>query len=73
MQDPDVVVIGAGADGPAAAWRLANNHGLDVLILEGGPWHGNKKWPKPHADAGGTVSTDPDDLDGKLLDEQFTH
>ncbi|SIQ83219.1 Choline dehydrogenase [Haladaptatus litoreus] len=73
MQDPDVVIVGAGADGPATAWKLANDHGLDVLLLEGGPWHGNKKWPKPHADAGGTVSTDPDDLDGKLLDEQFTH
>ncbi|WP_226042102.1 GMC family oxidoreductase N-terminal domain-containing protein [Natrinema sp. DC36] len=73
MNDPDVVVIGAGADGPAAASRLAREHGLDVLILEGGPWHGNDQWPEPHADAGGTVSTDPDDLDGKLLDEQFTH
>jgi len=73
MNDPDVVVIGAGADGPATASRLAREHGLDVLILEGGPWHGNDQWPEPHADAGGTVSTDPDDLDGKLLDEQFTH
>ncbi|RBI58416.1 GMC family oxidoreductase [halophilic archaeon] len=73
MEDPDVVVVGAGADGPAAAWRLASDHGLDVLLLEGGPWHGNEKWPEPHADAGGTVSTDPDDLDGELLDEQFTH
>ncbi|MWG34557.1 GMC family oxidoreductase N-terminal domain-containing protein [Halomarina oriensis] len=73
MRDPDVVVVGAGADGPATASRLAREHGLDVLILEGGPWHGNSKWPKPHADSGGTVSTDPDDLDGKLLDEQFTH
>ncbi|MFC5971606.1 GMC family oxidoreductase N-terminal domain-containing protein [Halomarina salina] len=73
MRDPDVVVVGAGADGPAAASRLAREHGLDVLVLEGGPWHGNQEWPEPHADAGGTVSTDPDDLDGSLLDEQFTH
>ncbi|WP_332898036.1 GMC family oxidoreductase N-terminal domain-containing protein [Haladaptatus sp. CMSO5] len=73
MNDPDVIVIGAGADGPAAAWKLATDHGLDVLILEAGAWHGNKNWPQPHADAGGTVSTDPADLDGKLLDEQFTH
>jgi choline dehydrogenase-like flavoprotein len=73
MRDPDVVVIGAGADGPATAWKLAHDHGLDVLILEGGAWHGNEKWPQPHADEGGTISTDPDDLDGKLLDEQFTH
>ncbi len=73
MNDPDVVIIGAGADGPATAWKLAHDHGLDVLLLEGGAWHGNEQWPKPHADAGGTVSTDPDDLDGKLLDDQFTH
>ena len=73
MRDPDVVVIGAGADGPATAWKLARDHGLDVLVLEGGPWHGNQEWPQPHADGGGTISTDPDDLDGKLLDEQFTH
>ncbi|WP_049996481.1 GMC family oxidoreductase N-terminal domain-containing protein [Halococcus sediminicola] len=73
MNDPDVVIVGAGADGPATAWKLAHDHGVDVLLLEGGPWHGNEQWPKPHADSGGTVSTDPDDLDGKLLDEQFTH
>ncbi|MFC6992519.1 GMC family oxidoreductase N-terminal domain-containing protein [Haladaptatus sp. GCM10025707] len=73
MKNPDVIIVGAGADGPAAAWKLADDHGLDVLILEGGAFHGNKQWPKPHADAGGTVSTDPADLDGKLLDEQFTH
>ncbi|EMA52517.1 MULTISPECIES: GMC oxidoreductase [Halococcus] len=73
MNDPDVVIVGAGADGPATAWKLAHDHGIDVLLLEGGPWHGNEQWPKPHADSGGTISTDPDDLDGKLLDEQFTH
>jgi len=33
---PDVVVIGAGAGGAAAAWRLCQ-HGLDVLVLEAGP------------------------------------
>lgn len=72
MTDPDVVIIGAGADGPACASRLAREHGLDVLILEAGAWHGNEKWPKPHADPGGTESSDPDDLSGKLLDEQYT-
>jgi choline dehydrogenase-like flavoprotein len=72
MRDPDVVVIGAGGDGPACASRLAREHGLDVLVLEGGAWHGNENWPEPHADSGGTISTDPDDLNGKLLDEHFT-
>jgi choline dehydrogenase-like flavoprotein len=73
VKNPDVVVIGAGADSPATAWKLAHDHGLDVLVLEAGPFFGNEKWPEPHVDAGGTVSTDPDDLDGKLMDEQFTH
>jgi len=73
VKDPDVVVVGAGADGPAAAWKLARDHGVDVLMLEAGPFYGNEQWPEPHVDSGGTVSTDPEDLDGKLLDEQFTH
>jgi len=73
MKDPDVVVVGAGGDGPAAAWRLADEHGVDVLLIEAGPFHGNEKWPEPHVDEGGTVSTNPEDLDGKLLDEQFSH
>ncbi|WP_254824529.1 GMC family oxidoreductase N-terminal domain-containing protein [Haloglomus halophilum] len=72
-EDPDVIIIGAGADGPAAAWALADKHGLDVLMIEAGPFHGNTKWPTPHADEGGTISNDPDDLDGKLLDSQYTH
>ncbi len=33
----DVVVVGAGAGGAAAAWRLSER-GLRVLLLEAGPW-----------------------------------
>jgi choline dehydrogenase-like flavoprotein len=33
----DVVVVGAGASGPAAAWRLASA-GLRVVLLEQGGW-----------------------------------
>ncbi len=33
----DAVIIGAGAGGAAAAWRLTRE-GLKVLILEAGPW-----------------------------------
>ena len=73
MPDYDVVVIGAGADGPVVSTRLAREHNLDVLMIEAGPWHGNRNWPEPHVDAGGTLSNDPDDLDGKLLDEQYSH
>lgn len=67
----DVVVVGAGGDGPVAAWKLAEA-GLSVLILEAGPFHGNEKWPDPHGDPGAEASSDVDDLSGELLDEQFT-
>jgi len=68
----DVVIVGAGADGPATAWRLGQA-GLDVLVLEAGPWHGNENWPNPHEDGGrADASSDPDDLSGALLDRQFT-
>lgn len=67
----DVVVVGAGGDGPVAAWKLGRA-GLDVLVLEAGPFHGNEQWPKPHEEPGAEASSSPDDLSGALLDEQFT-
>ena len=51
---PDVVVVGAGGDGPVLAWRLGSL-GLDVLVLEAGPWHGNENWPDPHGEPGGEL------------------
>lgn len=36
-RDPDVIVIGAGGGGPVAAKELAE-HGLEILLLEAGPW-----------------------------------
>lgn len=66
----DVVVVGAGGDGPALAWRLGQ-YGIDVLVIEAGPWHGNEQWEKPHEEPGATQSSDPDDLNGQLLDEQL--
>jgi choline dehydrogenase-like flavoprotein len=68
----DVIVIGAGGDGPALAWRLGVA-GVDVLVLEAGPWHGNEHWPDPHGGPGKSASgssTSP--LSGALLDDQFT-
>ena len=67
----DVVVVGAGGDGPVTAWKLAET-GLSVLMLEAGPFHGNEQWPKPHEAPGGEASSTVDDLSGELLDEQFT-
>jgi choline dehydrogenase-like flavoprotein len=67
----DVVVVGAGGDGPVAAWKLAEA-GLSVLVLEAGPFHGNEQWPNPHEDPGGEASSSVEDLSGELLDEQFT-
>ncbi|MFQ3319087.1 MAG: choline dehydrogenase-like flavoprotein [Natronomonas sp.] len=67
----DVVIVGAGGDGPVAAWKLGAA-GLDVLVLEAGPFHGNEKWPNPHEEPGAEASSSPDDLSGELLDEQFT-
>ena len=67
----DVVVVGAGGDGPVAAWKLGRA-GLDVLVLEAGPFHGNEQWPNPHEEPGGEATSSPGDLSGELLDEQFT-
>ena len=67
----DVVVIGAGGDGPVAAWKLAEA-GLSVLVLEAGPFYGNEQWPNPNEDPGAEASSSVEDLSGELLDEQFT-
>jgi choline dehydrogenase-like flavoprotein len=67
----DAVVVGAGGDGPVAAWKLAEA-GLSVLVLEAGPFYGNEQWPKPSEESGGEASSSVTDLSGELLDEQFT-
>ena len=69
--DHDAVIVGAGGDGPVAAWRLGQL-GLDVLLLEAGPFYGNENWEKPTEEPGAETSSDPADLSGALLDEQFT-
>jgi len=45
----DVAIIGAGAAGAAAAWRLAAR-GLDVVCLEQGGWIDNARAPSLDAD-----------------------
>ena len=59
-RETDVVVVGAGGDGPALAWRLGQL-GVDVTILEAGPFYGNEEWPAPNDAPGGEASGDPDD------------
>ncbi|MFQ3318868.1 MAG: choline dehydrogenase-like flavoprotein [Natronomonas sp.] len=70
-RETDVVVVGAGGDGPALAWRLGQL-GIDVTILEAGPFYGNEEWPAPNEAPGGDISAAPADLSGDLYDEQFT-
>ncbi|SFD66520.1 Choline dehydrogenase [Lentibacillus persicus] len=70
--DPDVIVIGAGAGGPVIAKELGES-GIRVLVLEAGPWYGNKKWPAPNENRGkAKESSDPGDLDGSLYRRQLT-
>ncbi|HEX3562129.1 MAG TPA: GMC family oxidoreductase N-terminal domain-containing protein [Solirubrobacterales bacterium] len=49
---PDVIVIGAGGGGPVMAKELAAR-GLDVLLLEAGPWYKDpeNEWSKFEHDA----------------------
>jgi len=71
METTDVVVVGAGGDGPALAWRLGQL-GIDVVMLEAGPFYGNEQWSAPREKSGSEATADPADLSGDLLDEQFT-
>ncbi|WP_373894763.1 GMC family oxidoreductase N-terminal domain-containing protein [Virgibacillus sp. CBA3643] len=70
--NPDVIVIGAGGGGPVIAKELGER-GINVLVLEAGPWYGNKKWPEPNQNRGkAKMSSDPGDLDGSLYRNQLT-
>ena len=69
--DADVIIIGAGGGGPVVAKELGEL-GLKVLVLEAGPWYGNKKWPDPNREPGHKSSSNVGDLDHELLKKQFT-
>lgn len=69
--DADVIVIGAGGGGPVVAKELGEK-GINVLLLEAGPWYGNEEWPNPNAEPGGVSSSSVDDLSHQILDVVFT-
>ncbi|OKP95475.1 GMC family oxidoreductase N-terminal domain-containing protein [Paenibacillus sp. P46E] len=62
MFDADVIVIGSGGGGAVAAKELGEA-GLKVLVLEAGPWYGNKQWENPNSERGGEWSSEVKDLD----------
>lgn len=67
----DVIVIGAGGGGAVAAKELGEK-GLKVLVLDAGPWYGNRKWPDPNSDPGAISSSDYEDLSIEHLNKSFT-
>ncbi|ANY65294.1 glucose-methanol-choline oxidoreductase [Paenibacillus sp. BIHB 4019] len=70
MYDADVIVIGSGGGGAVAAKELAEA-GLQVLVLEAGPWYGNKNWQNPNSERGGEWSSSYNDLDVALYKKLY--
>jgi hypothetical protein len=68
--DADVIIIGAGAGGMVIAKELGEK-GVKVLVLEAGPWYGNRKWPEPNRERGPEISFDPGDIDIELYRRQL--
>jgi Choline dehydrogenase and related flavoproteins len=68
----DVLIIGAGGGGPVVAKELGEI-GLKVVLLEAGPWYGNRKWPAPNQEHGAVSSSEPEDLSIDILHKCFTN
>jgi len=69
--DADVIIIGAGGGGAVVAKELAEK-GIKVLLIEAGPWYGNKKWPNPNSEPGAVSGSSYDDLSIDILKKSFT-
>lgn len=69
--DADVIIIGSGGGGAVMAKELGEL-GVKVILLEAGPWYGNKKWDKPNQDRGSVSCSSEEDLDINLLRQQYT-
>jgi choline dehydrogenase-like flavoprotein len=69
--DIDVIVIGAGGGGAVVAKELGEKN-VKVLVLEAGPWYGNKNWPNPNSEPGPQSSSSYDDLSIDILSKNFT-
>ncbi len=67
----DVIIIGGGGGGAVAAKELGEK-GVKVLLIEAGPWYGNRQWPDPNREQGGISSFRYDDLSIDLLKQSFT-
>ena len=69
--ETDILIIGAGASGAAAAWRLASA-GFRVVCLEQGGWHGPEDSPTTRVDWELKRRTDWNfDPNKRALDEDY--
>ncbi|MDP4837174.1 MAG: GMC family oxidoreductase [Burkholderiales bacterium] len=46
----DIVIVGSGASGAAAAWRLSEDHSLRIICLEQGALTDSSKYPSTRVD-----------------------
>lgn len=70
MTNPDVIVIGSGGGGAVIAKELGEK-GLQVLVLEAGPWYGNSQWPEPNKARGAEAGSKTEDLDIFLFKKHY--
>lgn len=71
IHNADVIIIGAGGGGPVVAKELGEK-GIKVLLLEAGPWYGNKNWPHPNSEHGAVSDSSSDNLSHEILEKCFT-